>query len=259
MLYRENIEGMTEWNIPEVRERVPGMSAMLRLKNEAEFIRPCVLSILDLFDEVVCCLQNSTDGTEAILQQINSPKIKIYNYPFDSLPNGPGHGKQPRGSVYERAYFYNWCLAKTTRAWVSKWDGDMVALPWINNITALTAGSDAIKIPGTNIVGMNPWFMSKYQPETPIDIRFFRVGEGVHYESGMRSERLVLPDNYYVLGIPHSGYLHFKFCKSEDSQRAAWPENWRDVDHFQRICDRAEPGAPYVWEIPPEMEASCQR
>lgn len=253
MFYRENIEGMREWNVPEVRERVPGLSAMLRLKNEAEFIRPCVLSILDLFDEVVCCMQNSTDGTEAILRSINSPKIKIYGYPFDSLPNGPGHGRQPRGSVYERAYFYNWCLAHTTREWVSKWDGDMVALPWLKEIRKMMPGYDAIKFPGVNIVQINPYLTSKHQPEAPTDFRFFRA-RGAYYETGAHSERLILPDDYRVMKIQMPGYLHFKFCKNKESQRAAWPDKWRDMEHFRRIVDRSEPGLPYVWDIPPELE-----
>jgi len=97
----QNIEGYTEYNVdPQAWvNRKPGISALLRLANEEDFIRPCIESILPIFDEIVCTLQCSTDSTEQILRSFNDPKIKIYHYPFESIPNGPGHGEQPKSSV----------------------------------------------------------------------------------------------------------------------------------------------------------------
>jgi hypothetical protein len=109
-----------------------------------------------------------------------------------------------------------------------------------------------------NIVQTDPYLTSKHQPEAPTDFRFFRA-RGAYYETGAHSERLILPDDYRVTKVQMPGYLHFKFCKNPDSQRAAWPDKWRDMDHFRRIVDRAEPGAPYLWDIPPVLEGLCQR
>ena len=91
LLHYENREGYQEYNI--LRDyysgRKPGLSAMLRLKNEEEWIRPCLLSIQGWFEELAVFLQNSTDRTEAIIREMNLPQVRIYHYPFDSFPNGP--------------------------------------------------------------------------------------------------------------------------------------------------------------------------
>jgi hypothetical protein len=256
MFYNCNIEGITEYNIPEAGNRKPGISAMLRLANEAQFIRPCVLSILPFVDEVACFLQDSTDDTETILQSIESDKIVIRHYPFKSLPNGPGHKDQPRGSVYERAYFYNWCLAHTSHEWVSKWDGDMIALSWLSHgIPYAMQSFDAVKFPGVNLVSLDPPMESMTQPKAPPDVRFFRACLG-HYVTGPMSERLSL-DSPSILEIPHVGYVHMKFMKDAESRRKAWPPDWESISHFKKIEDRALPGSVYRGEIPAELENTC--
>lgn len=248
MFYEKNIEGIAEYNIPDVIHRRPGVSAMLRLANEARFIAQSVLSILDLVDEVVCCLQNSTDHTEDILRMIDSDKIRVFHYPFESIPNGPGHDRQVLGSVNERAYFYNWCLSKTRHRWVSKWDGDMVALPSLADaLPAAMATHDAIKFPGVEMVSMDR--ISKTHPQAASDVRFFRATSETYYQTGRFSEVLHLPESYQVYELP-AQYLHFKWCKPTDAITKAWPDNWRNVYHFQQLEKRREPGEVYAGPIP---------
>lgn len=272
-MFCKNIEGYTEYNIdPGVWEnRRPGLSAMLRLGNEQEFIKPCIESIINWFDEIVCCLQCSTDRTEDILRDFGSDKIKIHHYPFKSLPNGPGHNRQPRGSVYERAYFYNWCLSKTSCEWISKWDGDMVAHDWLGAVIRdyiVTDQYDVICIPGTNIV-YDLKHQSKNKPATANEPRFFRVYFGVYYFTGRMCEDLHHPefrrgagfgqnsktvDGSRCIKLNRHGYLHFKHAKSDAAASMAWPENWQNVPHFQRIYKYTEPGKPYAGEIPEPLQ-----
>lgn len=265
----QNIEGKEEFNIEPTSwvGRKSGLSAMIRLGNEQEWIRSCIESIYNLFDEIVCTLQCSTDNTYKILQQFEGEKLKIYHYPFKSYPNGQGHDKQAKGSVYERAYFYNWSLALTTYKWVSKWDGDMVAHDWLDTkVKAIIEQNkyDVICMAGTNIVhGLE--YKSKIKPSTANEPRFFNVFPGVYYFSGKMCEDICHPSfkrgegfgngKNMVMGtksykITKHGYLHFKHAKQIESATMAWPEDWQKSEHFKRINKYEEPGDLYTGDIP---------
>lgn len=268
-LYLKNREGLEEFNIPynSWMCRKPGLSAMMRLGNEEEFIRPCIESIIDWFDEIVCTLQNSTDKTEEILRSFGSDKIKIYHYPFDSVPNGPGHDEQPRGSVHERAYFYNWSLSKTRYQWVSKWDGDMVAMDgfgeWVHELIA-ERRHEVICCAGINIV-KDLKHKSSVKPWTANEPRFFQVYPGVFYFTGRMCEDIHHPsfkngagfgekfdvtpgDRVHRMG--RHGYLHFKHAKTDAAATMAWPQKWKSMPHFQKIYEYGQPGEKYKGEVP---------
>ena len=128
---RENREGERAFFIPADwhADRRRGVGAMLRVRNEQDFIEPCLRSIAGFFDEILLVLNQSTDATEARARALGLPHLRVLSYPFELAPNGPGHDEGPDDSVREIAYFYNWCLAQTATRHVCKWDGDMVALP----------------------------------------------------------------------------------------------------------------------------------
>ena len=65
------------------RPRPFGISAYMRLKNEAEFVRVAIESHLPFYDEIICVHNDCTDNTESILldlQQQHPGKIKVYEY-----------------------------------------------------------------------------------------------------------------------------------------------------------------------------------
>jgi hypothetical protein len=194
-------------------------------------------------------MQNSTDETEDILRWIDTDKIRIFHYPFESIPNGPGHNRQVLGSVYERAYFYNWCLSKTRYQWVSKWDGDMVALPCLADglLDAALSACDAIKFPGLEMVAIDR--ISKTHPEAASDYRLFRATPETYYQTGRYSEVLHLPRSFHVCNLPPQ-YLHFKWCKPIESITKAWPDGWESIPHFQDLMKRKEPGPTYAGTLP---------
>ncbi|MFO1092557.1 MAG: glycosyltransferase family 2 protein [Planctomycetaceae bacterium] len=130
-----NLEGERdyEFTIPRSID-TPGISAMIRAKNEESKIRQCLESIYDVFDEVVFIDNGSTDRTAAIVEEYRrehdaAGKIRTYSYPFSVARCGSEHRSTPRNSVRSLAYYYNYCLSRVGRRHVCKWDADMVVVP----------------------------------------------------------------------------------------------------------------------------------
>lgn len=264
-LYLKNKEGLEGFNIApgSWENRRPGISAFIRLMNEEEFVQPAIESILTWVDEVVCTFQCSTDATKDIVASIKSDKIRMFDYPFPSTPNGPGHKMHPGDSVYSKEYFYNWSLSLTRHQWALKWDGDMVAMDWLGDqirdrVEVFEKGDRKIFLcfNGINIVNG----LSHTSLEQPIvkesQPRLFFVRPGVHYAVGMFTQTLVKPPGARTMSIEEPGYLHFKWAKKSCYQ--GWPENWQDIAHFQAIARRAAPGERYTGEIPTPLKGAMK-
>jgi hypothetical protein len=111
------------------------ISAMVRVRNEEEFLRSSVESIVDLVDQVVIVDNLSTDATPAIVDALRTKyasKVVTDRYPYEvrrvgretlDLVNMPGGVNSPNHS----ATFYNFCLRRCRYEFVLKWDGDMIA------------------------------------------------------------------------------------------------------------------------------------
>lgn len=119
-------------NPPEFR-----ISAMMRIKDEEDFLRPSVLSILDLVDEIILVDNLSTDKTPHIIDELKAAhphKIRSYQYRHHVARVGEENRQLSeswigRYSPRLLANFYNWCLKRCTMPFVLKWDGDMLATP----------------------------------------------------------------------------------------------------------------------------------
>lgn len=259
----ENIEGFAEWSIrPDWAEgRAPGVSAFVRLKDEAEYVIPSLDSIA-WCDEIVIALQGAqSDGTDALVDAWahGRPHVRVFRYPFDSLPNGPGHGDQPRGSVRERAYFYNWTLAQTTRSHALKWDGDMVAVDGLEGLVRLVVehpvGFRGATMHGVEIADSAQFRMAPTR-KTASECRLFLVTPETFYESGPMCEILrgvsARPLDWPDLEDP--AFLHFKWAKARASAVKAWPDEYERIPHFQRLLDRARPCDAYEGPIPSALQ-----
>lgn len=258
--YAANIEGLTDWNIreqfwlaPDGTRREFGLSAMIRLRNEAEWIIPSLESIAGWVDEIVITLQgDQTDGTDLLVEDWAKDRdnVFIYSYPFLSYPNGPGHDKQPRGSLHERAMFYNWSLAKTRFSHVMKHDGDMVAFDWLGPVVRdWMKVHDPIRFRGVDICGRELTHKS-IRPYTANEVRVFRVTEKTFYYSAANCESLTYGHRDGP-AIPGNAYLHFKWAKNLDSATKAWPADWRkNSPHYQSVFEKATPGELYRGEWP---------
>ena len=253
-MIKKNIEGLAKWNIRQPRSRKPGLAALFRLRNEAEFCVAAIESVAGLADSVIICLQgDQEDDTKEIVESwaAGRPEAEVYEYPFLSVPNGPGHGDQPIGSVHERAYFYNWCLSKVRRSHVLKWDGDMIALEtFASDLHQSMRKHDYAMVQGYEIVSANPLRLSAAKPLTAAATRVFPAA-AAEYSTADFCESLNVARSGPLLP---PAYLHTKWIKPEAGRYAAWPEGWQSIPHFVRLVDRSRPGSYYEGVVPDALE-----
>lgn len=99
--------------VPRPTARAQGISAVVRVKDEEEWIEACLLSVSDAVDELVVVDNGSTDGTPAILARLArtlAPKLKLFCRP-----------------ELDHVDLSNFAMAQATYRWALKWDGDFVA------------------------------------------------------------------------------------------------------------------------------------
>ncbi len=247
--FSENREGFEEYYIPEnfYENRELGLSAMIRIKDEEEWIGPSLESIIDWMDEIIICFQNSTDQSEEIAKQY---PVKIYHYPFDSYPNGPGLYNHPQDSIFTRAYFYNWALAKTTKTHVYKWDGDMVAMDWWGELAKkIYTQHDVIATKGIDIVGSKLKHIGR--PPFRQNPSLFKITKETYFKTGPIYEVFNFPGgNTRPYTVPDPVFLHFKWVKNLKSATQGWPKNWREIPHFKKIFRETAPIEEYQGEYP---------
>lgn len=127
----ENVEGLEEYNFTlKSRGKKPGITAMIRVKNEESNIADCIASVMPCVDEVLIIDNGSTDATvsriQAVLQKHESDKpLRLLSYPFSVARCGGEHEETHEHSVHNLAYYYNWCLSHCSTSHVIKWDADM--------------------------------------------------------------------------------------------------------------------------------------
>ncbi|MGL5487756.1 MAG: hypothetical protein ACRDC6_15940, partial [Shewanella sp.] len=122
--------------------RKPGISAILRIKNGAEFLRSSIETHIPYYDEIIACYNDCTDNTAEILHELKDKypeKIKVFEY----LPKvhpifSDAHNSCATDNVHSLANFYNYTLSKTSYKIATKLDDDHIAIDR-NLIPAITA------------------------------------------------------------------------------------------------------------------------
>jgi hypothetical protein len=108
-----------------------GISLIIRAKNEELNIRLCIESVIDLVDEVIFVNNNSTDNTLKIIEELENKYIhlKVYNYFINVNKVGVEHEEAIKtGNKNTLGNFYNWCLSKSTKKNIIKWDADFICI-----------------------------------------------------------------------------------------------------------------------------------
>ena len=127
-----NREGLTSYDFSISRsQEQPGVSAMVRVRNEETKIFHCLMSILPVFDEIVLVDNGSDDQTVDIIRRLADShdthgKIRLLSYPHRLARFGPEHDGTPEDSIRSAVYYTNWSLSHCRYRYVCKWDGDMV-------------------------------------------------------------------------------------------------------------------------------------
>lgn len=222
---------MNEFEFERARlddSRKPGISAYMRIKNEAEFLRLAVESHLPFYDEIVCVYNNCSDATPDILaglQNRHPNKIKVFHYlPKVHPPVTEAHDNCADDDVHGLANYYNYTLAKCSYSVAVKLDADHLAIQ--NNLTVaveriraeIKSESVANKVytfSGINLmrdgddVGVN----ANLPFSGTGDIFYHPVSSEFYYVNAKKWEILVTPKDIRkeYLGIL---YFHLKYLKA---------------------------------------------
>jgi len=113
------------------KELEKGISLIIRAKNEEININYCINSVIDLVDEIIFIDNNSSDKTLDLIKQYKNNKIKIYEYKINVSKVGIEHNQAIKNNNYNTlGNFYNWCLSKSTKNNIFKWDADFICLKY---------------------------------------------------------------------------------------------------------------------------------
>jgi hypothetical protein len=109
----------------------PGLTAVLRVRNEARSLPWVLPSLLRAVRRVVMVDNGSSDDTPAVARQLAAAeaaadRLEVLDYPFAIARCGPEHLATPATSVHSLTHFYNWSFSHVRTAYALKWDGDMV-------------------------------------------------------------------------------------------------------------------------------------
>jgi hypothetical protein len=130
-----NREGISEfdvrWPWSEGGQLASGLTAVLRVKDEARNLPWVLPGVFAVADQVVLVDNGSTDGTRdtalRVAQRLGvESRLRTFSYPFDVSRCGQEHRATPGDSVHSLTHFYNWSFAHAATRYSMKWDGDMV-------------------------------------------------------------------------------------------------------------------------------------
>jgi glycosyltransferase involved in cell wall biosynthesis len=219
----------------DAKNKRPGLSAIMRLRNEQEFAALALGSIIPFFDEIVIVFNGCTDKTPDIVADFAAKypdQIRAFHYlpkihPFMTRE----HSREPAHSVHSGVYYTNFALSKVTCEICCCWDGDEVADP-----VALGRITKAIRDEPRNrkdlwlsphrygywwYVGVNLWerdgeiFVHQHRPLAGLkhDHGFWHMSRYTIYKRHVRYEYLFkrLMRHKYV----GCAYYHLKGLKSQ--------------------------------------------
>ena len=72
------------------KQRTHGISGLMRIRNESEYLELSIRSYIPFFDEIIAVYNRCTDNTAEILTRLSTeyPKLKVYHYEPEVWPPG---------------------------------------------------------------------------------------------------------------------------------------------------------------------------
>ena len=206
-------------------ERLPGVSAFMRIRNGADFVEATIRTHAEAFDEIVAVYNQCEDATPEILARLADefgPKLRVYHYTPRVHPAGSQAHKTTSGADPSSLVTYsNFALAMTRHRWAVKLDDDHLAIPaavegMLRMIRTGSASEDVLHcFSGPNLMRGADGRLA-IPVADPVsgggDIGFFRVREETHFVHDDRFERFARGP----LRRRFAGWLywHLKFLKS---------------------------------------------
>lgn len=225
----------------EILKRPPGeegISCVMRVKDEADWVRLSIASILDFADEIIYVDNGSADGSLELVRDFKEGlgigKLKIYTFP-------PIDGVKIKTNM-----LYNFAFGKATKSWCFKWDGDFIArtgqaysIMELKEIWHQSKSvADVFRIGGPNLMPDHAhWFDGPpHDPEFCFERYLFKNRKWTH-EMQPHYEILVLKDHRREvrIGPPQNSedtrvyFYHLKGLKPDEkiADRITISEWWK--------------------------------
>lgn len=250
MIEITNIEEESYYDVyPRYTDPKPGICALLRVREEEQWMSYSIDSILDRVDSLKIFVQGIQNDRTADIAEYYAKRYKhvsCYYFPFVSRPNGPDHDLSPYNSVYARSYFYNWCLSHCDREYALKWDGDLVAMDTFQPRNYVRP-DNVVLMRGLDLLDLH----TECSDPVSGSLNMFRNDGRTYWMPGPVCEvtHTNLQHHHQIEGRPH--FLHFKWYKSLGSATKAWPSDWQEIDHFRQLYRaKTKPGKPYKGPYP---------
>lgn len=220
----------------DFRELGTGMTAVLRVRNEARSLPWVLPALLRALQGVVLVDNQSTDGTAEVARQVAADlgatdRLLVTEYPFQVSRCGAEHLATPEQSVHNLAYFYNWSFAHVRTAYSMKWDGDMV----LTTEGEATFADLAWQLENVEVVvsmPRHPLFVESdrvaYLDRYMINIEeyVFPMGQDYRHVKAYEWEVRMVPRQAQRMRLPEGLCVELKYLDSDEF------DHWADTDLF---------------------------
>ena len=126
--YSRSVESFRYYMNSLYGDYLPGVSFLIRARNEEHNVRICIESIVDIADEIVFVDHLSTDNTYSIAVELSRKyrNVKVFKYEMEVAKPGDKYQNNIDLVGNGIANYYNFCLTKVTRRNLVKWDADFI-------------------------------------------------------------------------------------------------------------------------------------
>jgi glycosyltransferase involved in cell wall biosynthesis len=234
-----NLEGREDFEVRwprDFHELQPGLTAVLRVKNEARSLPWVLPPLFRAVQQVVVVDNQSDDGTPEVARAVAqtagaSDRLTVTTYPFSVSRCGDEHLATPEDSVHNLAYFYNWSFAHVQTAYSMKWDGDMVLtaegvdifaeLSWqLENVEAVIAmPRHPLFVESDRVAWLDVYMIN-------IEDYVFPMGDDYRHVKAYEWELRMVPEGVRRVRLPQGLCLELKYLDSDEF------DHWGGIDAF---------------------------
>ena len=242
-----NLEGREEFAVAwprDLHEQEPGMTAVLRVKNEARNLPWVLPPLFRAVQHVVVVDNQSDDGTPDVARRVAeqegaADRLTVGEYPFRVSRCGSEHLATREDSVHNLAYFYNWSFAHVRTAYSMKWDGDMVLTPeGVQTYADLAWQVEHVEA----VVGMprHPLFVESDrvawfdQYMVNNEDYVFPMSDRYRYVKGFEWEMRTIPLTTRRMRLPEGLCLELKYLDTDEFAHWADTDTWGASDRTMR-------------------------